>query len=207
MKDKRKYKITISIIVGIFTLFYIVVQIINALPQTVETVSKFLSREQSVTENVPVPTGVIGEVDYGIPIVPLKPLANGSSTIVILTVGVAGQPLGFTRVFFSVDDEVYGPYLTDQNGMLIIPNVKGANYSISGFYKGFTVVKKIALLEGQRRLYVLSFPVFIELLGIPFDFPSFVCFLIGVVLLIIVLAIIIVEYSNLRKAKLLRRTD
>jgi hypothetical protein len=191
----------ISIIASLAAITYYMTQTMVVLPQAVETVSKFLSREQGVVGNVP--TGVIGEVDYGTPIIPLKPLPHGSSVIIILTVGVVEQPLSFAQVFFSAGNEIYGPYLTDQNGMLIIPNIKGSNYSITGFYKGFTSIKKIVLPEGQRRLYKLSFPVYVEILGIPFELLTFIFFIIGIILLMIVLAVIVTEYSHWRRLRLL----
>jgi hypothetical protein len=94
--------------------------------------------------------------------------------------------------------------MTDQNGVLIISNIKGDNYSVAGFYKGFSAMKKIALPEGEKRLYELSLPVFMELLGVPFSFPAFLGLIIGTLILVITLAIIVIEYSRWRRLQLLK---
>jgi hypothetical protein len=101
----------IHIMVGIFSAIVMIIlsllQIIIYFPQAAEVLLEILAQKQHIVENVP--RGVIGEVDYGIPITPPKSLPNGSSVIMILTLGGNRQPLGFAQVFFFIDDEVYGP--------------------------------------------------------------------------------------------------
>ena len=99
----------------------------------------------------------------------------------------------------------YGPYLTDQNGLLIIQNVGRGNYTLIGFYKGYSVRKIIAVLDKEERLYNLSFPIFVEIYGVPFDFPTFIALIVGLILLIIVIGAIISEYNYWRKIQLERR--
>jgi len=132
------------------------------------------------------------------------------------------QRLKGVEIYLASQDNLYGPFITTDEpytvtefsensnhqveiypGLLIFRNFKEGSYVVSGYYKGYTVEKKI-FVQNQRG-YELTFPVFIEVFGVPMSFPLFVIFSIGVVLLIIVLAVMINEYSFWRRIQLERR--
>jgi len=198
-------KTILSLLVTAAMLIYYILCIIVIAPNAADVLSEIMvsPSQQIILET---PTGIVNGIDYGVPIRPTKPLPNGSSTIMIITTGAAGQILGFVQVFFSKNDELYGPYITDQNGLLIIQKIKEGNYTIAGFYKGYSVRKIISVPNKEERLYNLSFPVFIELFEIPLDFNAFVAFIVGLILLLIVIVIMINEYLNWRKIQLERRS-
>jgi len=167
----------------------------SELPNTAESLSNLM-------ESMKAPQVTETEYDLGQPIRPLTPLPNGTSQLMIITLGAAGQPLPFSQVYFSWENQTYGPYVSDMNGVIVISNVKGGRYLISGFYKGFKSEKLILLPEGEARLYELTFPVFIEIGGVPLTFGAFPALMVGVILLIIIIVVIISEYIRWKARKL-----
>ena len=202
--ELKKIVLIVTLVATIVAAIYHILNIIIIAPNAAKVLAEVMASptQQIVIET---PTGIVNGIDYGVPIRPTKPLPNGSSNIVIITTGAAGQILGYVQVFFSKNDELYGPYISDQNGLVIIQNIEEGDYTVIGLYKGYSARKTIAVPKEEERLYNLDFPVFAELFGVPLDFGTFVAFIIGLILLIIVFVIIISEYINWRRIQLERR--
>ena len=201
--SKRKTIVTVVTLIGTLIMaIYYTLATIATVPQALKAVREIIGVKPTV--RIEGPIGEAHGVDYGLPITPLKLLPNGSCQVVILTVDNKGAPLSFAQVFFLADNETYGPYISDINGMIIIPFMRAGEYKIYGNYKGFTSSKIIFVPEGQKRLYELRFPVYMEVLGIPLTFGALIALVIGVIILIIVITITISEYLRWRSRRLKR---
>jgi len=196
----EKIWIIVAIIGTFFAIFYYALGTVVLIPSASEVISKILA--PSTQTIVKTPAIIESGVDYGLPITPLRRLPKGNSTIMIVTVGAAGQMLPFTQIFLSSNNETYGPYISGPNGIAVISNITGGKYLLSGFYKGFSSTKTIIIPKDCNRLYELKFPVYAEIAGIPLSFGASFALIVGVVILIIVIVILVSEYLRWRKRRL-----
>ena len=213
----------VSLFSAPYVLYYSGVTYMNWIRSLVDKIKEaFESSEIDYGFPIVIPSKmIISNVLTGtVKILPAKSMSNASFMIFIK--GEAGQPLKGVEIYIASQDNVYGPFITTDKpytvtefsenssyqvevypGLLIFRNFKEGSYVVSGYYKGYTVEKRI-FVQNQHG-YDLTFPVFVEVFGVPMSFPLFVIFLIGVVLLIIVVAVIISEYSFWRRIQLERR--
>jgi len=213
----------IGLISAPYTLYHSGVTYMNWIRSLVDKIKEaFESSEIDYGFPIVIPSRrIISNVLIGtLIILPERSVSN--SSFMIFTKGEAGQPLKGVEIYIANQDDLYGPFITTDKpytitgfsensnyqveiypGLLIFRNFKEGVYVVSGYYKGYTVEKRI-FVQNQRG-YELTFPVFVEVFGVPMNFPLFVIFLTGLVLLIIVLAVIISEYSFWRRIQLERR--
>ena len=118
--SKLKTVLTVVSLISLLTgILYGIIATIATVPQALKAVREIIGVKPTI--RIEGPIGEVHGVDYGLPITPLKLLPNGSCQVVILTVDSKGAPLSFAQVFFLTDNETYGPYISDINGMIIIP--------------------------------------------------------------------------------------
>ncbi|MDJ0270760.1 MAG: hypothetical protein NXY59_09525 [Aigarchaeota archaeon] len=118
----------------------------------------------------------------------------GLRDLSIFVRGSAGQPLAHTIIKLYREDKLVTVKATDRSGFAKLEQLVPAEYSLEVDWRGYTAQRSISREELMAgRPIMITLPPYIEILGIPLTFGTFIAFLAGIIALIILLVLGVIE--------------
>jgi hypothetical protein len=123
----------------------------------------------------------------------------GIYDITVLVKGAAGQPIQGALVELVKGGTAIAKVATDASGTAVFSKVIGVDYVVRASYGVFRA--ETSLPKGIRNTQI-TLDIYTSLIGVPVNFPTSLVLTIGFILLIIVVAVIVIEYIHWRGRRL-----